>query len=182
MIDNYELYHHGVKGMRWGVRHDKEKYGMSKREVKSAIRKAKRNYRRNEDPYHLFSGTTGKNVAKVRSDFRKAVNNDKTVKDYKSKRDSAYDQARSHDMLRNLYSGEGKSQKLYDYHTKESEKYQIKGNTYNELVRERTTKIGKNYTQKYNDALLKDIGYKGNIDTGREMLNKYGITKHNRVY
>ena len=22
MIDRYELYHHGVKGMKWGVRHD----------------------------------------------------------------------------------------------------------------------------------------------------------------
>lgn len=175
---NDELYHYGVKGMKWGVRRNKQEYGMSKREVKKAIRKAKRNYRRNEDPTHTFSGTTGKNWAKVHSEHKKAVDNDSYVKDYKSKRDQAYKEAELHDTIKDQYSSEGKrpNQRLYDYHLSESEKYQTKGDTYSELAMERTAKIGQNYTQKYNDALLKDIGYKGNIETGRAMLEKYKIT------
>ena len=30
-MDEYEIYHHGVKGMKWGVRKDKKKSGSSKR-------------------------------------------------------------------------------------------------------------------------------------------------------
>ena len=53
MVDD-ELYHYGVKDMKWGVRKDKQKYGMSKREVRRAIKTAKRSYRRNEDPCHVL--------------------------------------------------------------------------------------------------------------------------------
>lgn len=172
-----ELYHHGVKGMKWGVRKDKQRYGMSKREVKQAIRKAKRNYRKNENPYHTFDGTTGKNWAKIRSENRKAVNDDEFIKNYNDKRDSAYKQAELHDSIKDQYSSGGTrpNQSLYDYHLAESQKHQIKGDTYSQLAMERTAKIGQRYTQKYNDALLKDIGYKGDIETGRAMLEKYKI-------
>ena len=58
-----ELMHYGVKGMKWGGvrRYQKKEYGLSRRQVKKQIKNAKRDYRKNADPYHGFTGTTGKN-------------------------------------------------------------------------------------------------------------------------
>lgn len=35
--------------------------------------------------------------------------------------------------------------------------------------------IGKKHVNAFNDSLLKDINYEGNIKTGRKMLKKYGL-------
>ena len=135
-----ELYHHGIKGQRWGVRRyqnkngnlantAKARYGMSKKEVKRTIREAKRDYRRSRNPFN-FSGITGENWEKVRNKNKAEVKNEHNAR---------------YDML-------------------------------SELASERKSEIGKKYSQQYQDALLKDIGYKGNIETGRAMLNYYNIT------
>ena len=156
MTDN-ELYHFGVKGMKWGVR---KKYGMSKRQVKSAIRKAKRNYRRNDNPYHTFDGTTGKNWADVYSKHKQAVDNDKSIKELRSKRDSMYKKAESADRRGNI---------------EKSNQYQALGDSFQDSITKRKIEVGKSFSNDYSDALLKDIGY-SNIEKGREMLKEYGIT------
>ena len=159
-MNEQELYHHGVKGMKWGVRKDKQKYGMSKREVKRAIKTAKRSYRRNEDPYHVFNGTTGKNWANVRSKHRSAVENDETVKELRSKRDSMYRQAERADRKENVDL---------------AETYQNLGDRNQRDIDRRKSEIGESFVNDYNDALLKDIGY-SDTKKGREMLKAYGIT------
>ena len=159
-MNEQELYHHGVKGMKWGVRKDKQKYGMSKREVKRAIKTAKRSYRRNEDPYHVFNGTTGKNWANVRSKHRSAVENDETVKELRSKRDSMYRQAEREDRKGNVDL---------------AETYQNLGDRNQRDIDRRKSEIGESFVNDYNDALLKDIGY-SDTKKGREMLKAYGIT------
>ena len=161
-----ELYHYGVKGMKWGVRKDKQKYGMSKREVKRAIKTAKRNYRKNEDPYHVFNGTTGKNWANVRSKHRSAVENDDTIKELRDKRDSMYKKAEQAD---------------HKGHVKLAETYQNLGDWNQRDMDRRKSEIGKTFVDEYNDALLKDIGY-SDTKKGREMLKAYGITNEGGRY
>ena len=165
MVDD-ELYHYGVKGMKWGVRKDKQKYGMSKREVKRAIKTAKRSYRRNEDPYHVFNGTTGKNWANVRSKHRRAVENDDTIKELRDKRDSMYRQAERADRKGNVGL---------------AETYQNLGDWNQRDIDRRKSEIGESFVNDYDDALLKDIGY-SDTKKGREMLKAYGITNEGGRY
>lgn len=39
-LNGYELYHHGIKGMKWGVRHDRKRSGSAKKRT-SSISKSK---------------------------------------------------------------------------------------------------------------------------------------------
>lgn len=156
-----ELYHYGVKGMRWGVRKDQKKeYGMSKGEVKRAIKTAKRNYRKNENPYHTYDGSTGKNWEKVKSKHKNEIDNDSEIKDLTKKRNSAYAKAMSYYNKGNI---------------EVSERYQQIGDLHQGEITARSKKIGKAYANAYKDALLKDINYK-NVSKGREMLDAYGIS------
>lgn len=43
---NNELYHYGVKGMRWGHRKDREQYFSNKREYKKAHKSIKTKYKK----------------------------------------------------------------------------------------------------------------------------------------
>lgn len=174
---NDELMHYGVKGMKWGVRRyqnedgsltgsGKKRYGMSKREVKRAVKQAKKDYRKNEDPYHIYSGITGKNWADVRSKHRDTVYNDGTIKELREKRDSAYKRAERAD-------------RKGDVHLAES--YQSVGDINQSKIDMRKSEIGKSFSDNYNEALLKDIGY-SDIQKGKKMLKEYGITNKNGRY
>lgn len=160
IIQNGELCHYGVKGMKWGVRKaQKKEYGLSRGQLKRRIKDAKTNYRRNDNPLHTFGNTTGKNWATVDSARRKAMADDTETKDLKSKRDSAYKKAEAYD-------------RKGDYDN--SNKYQDIGDTYADKLRTREKEIGKQYANAYADALLKDIGY-SDVNKGRKMLKAYGI-------
>lgn len=66
---NNELKHYGVIGMRWGVRHDKEKSGINRRTAKRAQKDAKE-YARAKMFYGEGAGTRRKlikNTVKERS-------------------------------------------------------------------------------------------------------------------
>lgn len=133
--------------------------GCLKKQLKKQIKLAKRNYRKNEDPYHAFSGTTGKHWAKVRDEHKKAIDNDEMSKELKRKRNVAYAKAEHYD-----FKGE----------IDKSEFYQERGDMYDIEYRERSAEIGKKYTRKYEEALLKDINY-SDIEKGRRMLAEYGV-------
>lgn len=186
------LMHYGVKGMKWGVRRarQKEEYGLSKREVKKKIKEAKKNYRTKEDPYHAFSGVTGKNWAKVRAANIKEVNNDAEINELKRKRDKAYAAAEraasasegiqkiqdANQKLKNtnVVNGNDPKSKTSSVLNFTSEMLQNEGDRYASQVNARISKIGEKYTKQYQNALLKDIGYE-DLDLGRRMLNEYNI-------
>ena len=50
---NNELYHYGVKGMKWGVRHDPERQGI--RDAKKNYKKANRQYGKDYDRAYNYS-------------------------------------------------------------------------------------------------------------------------------
>lgn len=91
---NY-LAHHGVKGQKWGVRRYQNAdgsltsagrkrlgYPMTKKQVKKAIRTAKRAERKRTGEWM----TTGKNMTRVDKAFSKAKREDQTLKEIDTRR------------------------------------------------------------------------------------------------
>lgn len=153
-----ELYHYGVKGMKWGVRRaQKKEYGLSKHQVKKRIKDAKKNNRTNNGG--TFNGSTGKNWDEVVSKHKKAFETDETLQTYTKSRNDAYRKAES-------YYDKGDFDK--------SERYQDIGDQYATSVNKRRAEIGKQFTSQYSNALLKDINY-DDLAKGRKMLKEYGI-------
>lgn len=58
---NNELYHHGVKGMKWGIRHDPERSSgtprkyTARQQAKKDLRAAKKAYRKNYNKWYFGS-------------------------------------------------------------------------------------------------------------------------------
>ena len=183
-----ELYHHGIKGQKWGVRRYRNKngtltntakarYGMSKKEVKRTIKEAKRDYRKSRNPFD-FSGITGENWEKVRNKNKAEVENDELYKKYSEKSQQELDSYKHYRDLADKYSSNSFTPNAFynKWYTDSKNEHNARYSMLSELASERKSEIGKMYSQRYQDALLKDIGYKGNIETGRAMLNYYNIT------
>ena len=157
-----ELKHHGVKGMKWGVRKkekermQKKEFGLSKKEVKFKVKTAKKVDAANNDL--LFSTSTGKNWDKVREANKKAVKNDKKIKSLRDEYDDL--------NWRAIFAEDGSTKQ---------EVYRALADEKSDAIDRRTREIGKRYTDAYSEALLKDIGYKRDIETGKRMLKAYGI-------
>lgn len=64
---NDELYHYGVKGMRWGVRKDKSSDGMSRRQTRKAIRSQIRNIRKAQRTRYATTDITGMSDNELRN-------------------------------------------------------------------------------------------------------------------
>lgn len=79
---NYELYHHGIKGQKWGVRRYQNKDG-------SLTQKGKKRYSK-----ELYSEMKKNDRKLSRTDYKNAVknklSNDKRVKDYVSSNSKEY--------------------------------------------------------------------------------------------
>ena len=149
-MENYnkELYHYGVPGMRWGRR--KKEYGMSKRQVKKALKK---NSSINQD--------------KIKEDYRKELHGNKKWNELgreatKTAKQLIKSESSDYDSDGN-YKPSKRTSDLYKKH---------------ESISDQMTKIeieaGKKYVNKLNEAKLKDIKYSGSIEKGKEMLDAYG--------
>ena len=65
---NTYLIHYGVKGMKWGVRHDIDKAGYSRSKVYSNLEKTKQNYKDSKSEY----GRSSEKTIKARSQYKNA--------------------------------------------------------------------------------------------------------------
>ena len=96
-MSNLYLEHHGIKGMKWGVRRyqnpdgsltpaGRSRYGypMTKGQAKKAIKNAKRAERKRSGKWM----STGENDAKVRRDYNNEVKNDETLKEISKRREA----------------------------------------------------------------------------------------------
>jgi len=191
------LEHHGIKGMKWGVRRTPEQLGhpMSKRQAKKAIISAKRAERKR-------SGTrmsTGKNMTRVAKNHRKALENDPRLKELNQQRDSAEKKIYKYeatigkakatkDHLTRLQQDPSAStemrKQVEQRYLKEKEAARKAGISLEkaEAAYEkadldhyaRTREIGAEYAQKYKEAAVKDIGIE-DTKAGVKMLEDYGL-------
>lgn len=146
MENELYIYHHGIKGMKWGIRRfqnkdgsltsaGKKRYGMTKKQVKRAIRKSGNENRTRvseKAANELDSSARFTKASKKATEIAKRLNEKYSEKDYSS--------------IRALS------------HVADSE----------------SQKIGEKYAKEFQTALLKDIGY-NNVKLGIEMLKSYGI-------
>ena len=149
---HYEPYlsHHGVKGMKWGVRHDKAY--MSRRKVKKALR----NNSENQD--------------RVIGEYRNAIKSNKKWNEL-GKRSTSIANSIMKSEEADYMNAKGRP---YDPSKKTMELYE-KHSAIDKQMRKIEVDVGKKYIEKMNDARLKDIKYSGSTENGRKMLEKYRL-------
>ena len=193
--DGY-LSHHGVLGMKWGVRNAEtlRRYANeggkkpSKRQVKSAIRQAKREHRKKTGVWQR----TGSNMDEVAREHAATVVNDKELQDARkkaAKTAKASEKANERSLMAEDYydrlmkedsgatdlqkrnakqayiQAEAKRMAADEKHLKASEK-----------VSAHETRIARQYVAKYQDAAVRDLGFK-NVEAGKALLNEYGLMR-----
>ena len=200
--DGY-LSHHGVLGMKWGVRNAEtlRRYANeggkkpTKRQVKSAIRQKKREYRKSTGAWM----TTGKHQAAVDRKVRDAAKNDSELKKHLETRDAMEKKIRKEeekinttklrkDHLTRLQqdpeastvmrraaekdylSAKEKSRKSRDKIAKAQAIYDDADWAYGE----RSRAIAKSYRSQYEDATVRDLGF-DNVQKGKALLQEYGL-------
>lgn len=170
--DNY-LMHFGVKGMKWGVRRYRNKDG-------SLTEEGKRRYSLNEkstkrDVKRALKVFDDKNFQSVGRSYIKSLNNDpqlsrirKEIKPVKAELLDQYDWDTSDDG-----GGGNPSKRFFELYS-----------SYDKLRKmgyKREIEITEQYISKFNDARLKDLHYKGDIEIGRKLLDRYGGVKRNTM-
>ena len=193
--DGY-LSHHGVLGMKWGVRNAEtlRRYANeggkkpTKRQVKSAIRQTKREHRKKTGVWQR----TGPNMDRVAQEHATTVANDKELQDARKKAiktAKASEKANERSVMAEDYydrlmkddSGATDSQKRKakqayiqaEAMRMDADKKHLKAS---EKLNAHETRIARQYVAKYQDAAVKDLGFQ-NVEAGKALLNEYGLMR-----
>lgn len=164
MTDEY-LYHHGVKGMKWGVRRYRNKDGSLKTN-KNSKRQVKKISKAAWDPKGNFT-----NRSKLLSKMEKETKSSKEGKAYKKLIDTRgikVTDKKGNTSIRLSYLKDDWSNpdKVLDQMVKDKN---IES-AYNKKAKE----IGKKYADQYAGAALKDLGFT-DTKAGRDYLRKNKI-------
>ena len=198
------LAHHGVKGMHWGVRNAETlaRYAggdsgskPTKREVKKAIRQSKREHRKATGEWR----TTGQNMSRVTKEHRKAVDSDEILKKHSAASKAAEERIEKEegkleqtklrkDHLTRLQQDPEASREMRRAAERDYLKAKDKSRKSNEKIElarmeidkaddaynARRYELGKQYRKRYENAVIKDLGFK-DVEAGRQLLNEYGL-------
>lgn len=164
-----ELYHHGIKGQKWGVRRfqnpdgtltaeGRTRYGIEKLEKKQKNR-ARKAYQKKEG-HHVFSfawHSTGKNYDEVYKNFKKSFQTDKTYKELSKK---AFDAEKKRLMLEKQAHRNGELD--YDLYEKiiNSKEYGKLAQASEDAANRKEAyvrNVAKEYVNAIKDAKMKDL-------------------------
>ena len=189
------LSHHGIKGMKWGVRSAETlaKYGQgggskpSKKEVKKAIKNSRKAYAKQNGKRFSIGQEVGSNTARVAKEHKKYIDNDEEFKKLSKKHDSALEKnnkagnrlaaAKDYKSRTDIEGTEyqrrlaesnlNAAQKTFDKTNKAYEKARDARDTHEENV-------AKKFSERYRTAAAKDIGFK-DVNAGKKLLDEYGL-------
>lgn len=188
MYYSTELYHHGIKGQKWGVRRfqnedgsltaeGKERYGQKIQELeRKAIKSAYKERRKNGGSFVFKSYriSTGKNFDAANAGFDKKVSSDSKYRDLSKK---AFDAEKKRLLYEKKYINDDDA---YDrmYKSKEYQKLEAASRKATSEKDRRVKELASQYVDTIKEAKLNDL----NITENRDIAKKYISAKFNDFY
>lgn len=189
------LFHHGIKGMKWGVRNAETlaKYGQgggakpSKREVKRAIKESRKAYAKQNGKRFAFGQEVGANTAAVAKKHKNYMDNDQEYAKLKKNHERASDKRNIADDRLSVakdykdrvdadgdpfkrLTAQRELKKAQEHHDQVEKEYFRT----NDKLDAHVTNTAKKFSEQYRTAAAKDIGFK-DVNAGKKLLDEYGL-------